>query len=91
MFFPGWRASVLPWMNDDDRRRMQEISERLGRGLEDLDGSIARTAVLSDEISSLMADAMNRRTYTMSLLAMVFFTDNISDWVIWRQSGRDTW
>ncbi len=70
--FSRLASERLPWMNDDDRRRMQEISERLGRGLEDLDGSIARTAVLSDEISSLMADAMNRRTYTMSLLAMVF-------------------
>ncbi|MGL4486907.1 MAG: zinc transporter ZntB [Yersinia sp. (in: enterobacteria)] len=70
--FSRLASERLPWMNDDDRRRMQEISERLGRGLEDLDASIARTAVLSDEISSLMADAMNRRTYTMSLLAMVF-------------------
>ncbi|PWC12850.1 zinc transporter ZntB [Brenneria roseae subsp. americana] len=62
----------LPWMQDDDRRRMQEIADRLGRGLEDLDSSIARTTVLSDEITAQMTDAMNRRTYTMSLLAMVF-------------------
>ncbi|ADM98826.1 predicted Zn(II) transporter [Dickeya dadantii 3937] len=60
------------WMQDDDRRRMQEIAERLGRGLEDLDASIARTTVIADEITTLMTDAMNRRTYTMSLLAMVF-------------------
>lgn len=59
-------------MSDDDRRRMQDIADRLGRGLDDLDGSIARTAILSDEITTVMADAMNRRTYTMSLLAMVF-------------------
>ncbi|QKJ87243.1 Zinc transport protein ZntB [Paramixta manurensis] len=62
----------LPWMDDDERRRMQEISDRLGRGLDDLDASVARTAVLSDEIASVLAEAMNRRTYTMSLLAMVF-------------------
>jgi len=62
----------LPWMENDDRRRMQDISDRLGRALDDLDSSIARTAVLSDEITTVMADAMNRRTYTMSLLAMVF-------------------
>ncbi|ATA23862.1 zinc transporter [Brenneria goodwinii] len=68
------RLSVekFPWMQDDDRRRMQEIADRLGRGLEDLDASIARTTVLSDEVTTLMTDAMNRRTYTMSLLAMVF-------------------
>ncbi len=62
----------LPWMSDDDRRRMQDISDRLGRGLDDLDASVSRTAVLSDEISTVMAESMNRRTYTMSLMAMVF-------------------
>ncbi|MBP2171554.1 zinc transporter [Erwinia toletana] len=62
----------LGWMDDNERRRMQEISDRLGRGLDDLDASVARTAVLADEITTVMADAMNRRTYTMSLLAMVF-------------------
>ncbi|OTA20638.1 zinc transporter [Xenorhabdus beddingii] len=62
----------LPWMNDDERQLMQEISDRLGRGLDDLDGCIARTAVLADEITSMMADSMNRRTYMMSLLAMIF-------------------
>jgi zinc transporter len=70
--FSRLSSERLPWMNDDERRLMQEISDRLGRGLDDLDGSIARTAVLSDEISSLMADSLNRRTYTMSMLAMVF-------------------
>lgn len=70
--FARLASERLPWMTDDERRRMQEISDRLGRGLDDLDASIARTAVVSDEISSLMADALNRRTYTMSLLAMVF-------------------
>lgn len=62
----------LSWMGDDDRRRMQEIAERLGRGLDDLDASIARTTVLSDEITSQMTEALNRRSYTMSVLAMIF-------------------
>ncbi|HGE7242775.1 TPA: CorA family divalent cation transporter, partial [Serratia marcescens] len=70
--FARLASDRLPWMSDDDRRRMQDIADRLGRGLDDLDGSIARTAILSDEITTVMADAMNRRTYTMSLLAMVF-------------------
>lgn len=62
----------LPWMSDSDRVTMQEIAERLSRRLEDLDSSISRTAVIADEITSMMADAMNRRTYTMSLMAMLF-------------------
>jgi zinc transporter len=65
-------SEKLGWMDDDERRRMQEIADRLGRGLDDLTASIARTAVLADEIASVMQEAMNRRTYTMSLLAMIF-------------------
>nr|WP_113868324.1 zinc transporter ZntB [Brenneria salicis]NMN91836.1 zinc transporter [Brenneria salicis ATCC 15712 = DSM 30166]RBP59883.1 zinc transporter [Brenneria salicis ATCC 15712 = DSM 30166]RLM29872.1 zinc transporter [Brenneria salicis ATCC 15712 = DSM 30166] len=70
--FSRLSGEKLPWMQDDDRRRMQEIADRLGRGLEDLDASIARTAVLSDEITTQITEALSRRTYTMSLLAMVF-------------------
>ncbi|MDC9595415.1 zinc transporter ZntB [Xenorhabdus anantnagensis] len=62
----------LPWMSDEERHLMQEIADRLGRGMDDLDGCIARTAVLADEITSMMADAMNRRIYMMSLLTMIF-------------------
>ena len=65
-------SEKLGWMDDDERRRMQEIADRLGRGLEDLDSGISRTGVLSDEIASVMAESMNRRTYTMSLMAMLF-------------------
>ncbi|MBT0729271.1 zinc transporter ZntB [Rosenbergiella nectarea] len=60
------------WMADEDRRLMQDTADRLGRGLEDLDAGIARTAVISDEIDALIAESMNRRTYIMSLMAMVF-------------------
>nr|WP_238938947.1 zinc transporter ZntB [Mixta mediterraneensis] len=65
-------SEKLPWMDDSERRRMQDISDRLGRGLDDLDAGVARTAVLADELASVMAESMNRRTYTMSLMAMIF-------------------
>jgi zinc transporter len=70
--FSRLASDRFSWMNDEQRRSMQEITDRLGRGLDDLDACIARTDVLSDEISTLMADALNRRTYTMSILAMIF-------------------
>jgi zinc transporter len=59
-------------MDDTERRRMQEIADRLGRGLDDLEAGVARTAILADEVASAMAESMNRRTYTMSLMAMIF-------------------
>ncbi|WP_213992359.1 zinc transporter ZntB [Sodalis sp. dw_96] len=70
--FSRLASEHLAWMDKDDRRRMQDIADRLGRGIEDIDGGIARTAVIADEITSLTAEAINRRSYTMSLMAMVF-------------------
>ncbi|WP_413491592.1 zinc transporter ZntB [Morganella psychrotolerans] len=60
------------WLSDEDRHQLTDVSDRLGRIIDDIDSCIARTSVISDEITNMMADAMNRRTYTMSLLAMVF-------------------
>lgn len=62
----------LAWMNDDQRRRMQDIADRLGRGLDEIDACIARTGVMADEIAQVMQESLARRTYTMSLMAMVF-------------------
>lgn len=79
----------LPWMSDDQRRRMQDIADRLGRGLDEIDACIARTGVMADEIAQVMQENLARRTYTMSLMAMVFFTQYVSDRVIWRQPWWD--
>ncbi|EGB9679748.1 zinc transporter ZntB [Salmonella enterica] len=62
----------LPWMSDDHRRRMQDIADRLGRGLDKIDACIARTGIMADEIAQVMQESLARRTYTMSLMAMVF-------------------
>ena len=62
----------LQWMDDDQRRRMKDIAERLGRGLDEIDSCIARTGVMADEIAQVMQESLARRTYTMSLMAMVF-------------------
>ncbi|MDR5612316.1 MAG: CorA family divalent cation transporter, partial [Arsenophonus sp.] len=60
------------WMSDDDRHRMQENAERLGRCIDELDGFVARTAVITDEINALISEATNKRIYIMSMLAIVF-------------------
>ncbi len=62
----------IGWLEADDLRRLQEIADRLGRWLEDLDSSIARTSLLADEINARLTEAMTRRTYIMSIMAMVF-------------------
>ncbi|KEA53966.1 zinc transporter [Mangrovibacter sp. MFB070] len=70
--FARLASERLPWMDDDERRRMQDIADRLGRGLDEIDACIARTAIMADEISQMMQESLSRRSYTMSLMAMVF-------------------
>lgn len=74
----------LPWMSDDHRRRMQDIADRLGRGLDEIDACIARTGIMADEIAQVMQESLARRTYTMSLMAMVFSAQHLLNGVIWR-------
>ncbi|UBX30544.1 zinc transporter ZntB [Arsenophonus apicola] len=70
--FARLATEKFQWMSDDDRHRMQENAERLGRCIDELDGFVARTAVITDEINALISEATNKRIYTMSMLAIVF-------------------
>ncbi|MDO2949058.1 zinc transporter ZntB [Aeromonas simiae] len=62
----------ISWLEEDDRRRLLDIADRLRRWLDDLDAGIARSAVLADEMNNLMAEATNRRAYQMSVMALLF-------------------
>ncbi|MFP2768879.1 zinc transporter ZntB [Oceanisphaera sp. KMM 10153] len=65
-------SEKIGWLNDDDRRRLLDIADRLRRWLDDLDAGVARTAVLADEVNNLMAEATNQRAYQMSVMALLF-------------------
>ena len=65
-------SEKITWLEDDDRRRLLEIAERLRRWLDDLDAGVARTAILADEINNMMSAATNRRAYQISILALLF-------------------
>ncbi|WP_087035753.1 zinc transporter ZntB [Oceanisphaera profunda] len=65
-------SEKISWLNDDDRRRLLDIADRLRRWLDDLDAGVARTAVLADEVNNIMAAATNRRAYQMSIMALLF-------------------
>ncbi|WP_254889821.1 zinc transporter ZntB, partial [Cronobacter sakazakii] len=62
--FSRLASERFSWMTDDHRRRMQDIADRLGRGLDEIDACIARTAVMADEISQTMQESLSRRSYT---------------------------
>ncbi len=77
-------------MNDDQRQRMKDIAERLGRGLDEIDACIARTGVMTDEITQVMQESLARRTYTMSLMAMVFLPSTFLTGLFWRKPGGNS-
>lgn len=62
----------LPWMSDDHRRRMQDIADRLGRGWMKLTLVSRVLASWRMKLPEVMQESLARRTYTMSLMAMVF-------------------
>lgn len=65
-------SEKISWLEDDDRRRLLDIAERLRRWLDDLDAGVARTAILADEINNMMSAATNKRAYQISILALLF-------------------
>lgn len=75
--FARLASERLAWMDDIQRRRMQDIADRLGRGLDEIDSCIARTAVMVDEIAQLMQESLSRRSYTMSVMAMIFLPSTL--------------
>ena len=65
-------SEKIDWLDDNHRRRLQDIAERLRRWLDDLDAGVARTTVLADEINNMMSQATHRRTYQISVMALIF-------------------
>ncbi|MFM4963455.1 zinc transporter ZntB [Aeromonas bivalvium] len=65
-------SEKIGWFDEDDRRRLLDIADRLRRWLDDLDAGVARTAVLADEVNNMVAEATNRRAYQMSVMALLF-------------------
>jgi zinc transporter len=59
-------------LGDVDRLKVREISDRVTRYVEDLDALRERAAVTNDELSTRLAETMNRRMYLLSVVAAVF-------------------
>lgn len=60
------------WFGDFNRARLREISDRVTRQVEDLDALRERAAVVQEELTSRLAENMNRTMYILSLVAAVF-------------------
>lgn len=74
----------LPWMSDDHRRRMQDIADRLGRGLDEIDACIARTGIMADEIAQVMQESSGAQNLYHVAYGDGFSAQHLFNRVIWR-------
>ncbi|MEL0113469.1 MAG: CorA family divalent cation transporter, partial [Rickettsiales bacterium] len=60
------------WMDQRDRMQLREIVDKITRYIEDLDTTRERAAVVQDELSSRLAERLNKNTYVLSVIAAIF-------------------
>jgi zinc transporter len=66
------RVSNLEWLDQTDRRHLQESLDRLIRYVEDLDMVRERAQIVKDELTNALADKMNKNLYMLSIVAAIF-------------------
>ena len=62
----------VSWLDDDNRMRLRETSDRLIRHIEDIDEVRERAAVAQEELLSRVSEQMNERMYVLSMVAAIF-------------------
>ncbi|NQU50661.1 MAG: zinc transporter ZntB [Planctomycetes bacterium] len=62
----------VDWLNEMERMRLREISDRTTRHLEDLDSIRDRATVTQEELNNRLAEQMNKTMYVLSIVAGIF-------------------
>lgn len=62
----------IPWISDDDRIHLREVTDKLIRYVEDLDSLRDRASVTQEELVNRLSEQMNIRMYVLSLVAAIF-------------------
>lgn len=66
------RTSEQPWVDLMHRRKLQESMDRVIRYTEDLDSIRERAQIVKDELTSVLADRINKNMYVLSVIAAIF-------------------
>lgn len=66
------RTSEQPWLDQTQKRRLQEALDRVIRYIEDLDTIRERAQIIKDELANALADKMNKNMYVLSVIAAIF-------------------
>jgi zinc transporter len=62
----------IPWLDENSRIRLREVSDQLARYLEDLDEARDRAAVTQEELVNRLSEQMNNKMYLLSVVAAIF-------------------
>jgi zinc transporter len=61
-----------PWLDEDDKMRLREVSDHITRFVENLDSVRDRAAITHEELVGRLSDSINERIYLLSLMATIF-------------------
>jgi len=65
-------GEMLSWLDELNRLRLREASDRLIRHIEDMDEMRDRAILAQEELANLVAEQMNERSYLFTVAAVVF-------------------
>ena len=65
-------AEKISWLEEPDRIRLREVTDKLIRYVEDLDSIRDRASVIHEELANRLSEQMNTRMYVLSLVAAIF-------------------
>ena len=66
------RTSDISWLDQNHKRRLQESLDRVIRYVEDLDSIRERAQIVKDELTSVLADRLNKNMYVLTIVAAIF-------------------
>lgn len=62
----------VSWIDAQAGQRLREVADRITRYVEDLDAARERAAIIQDELTTRLAETMNRNMYMLSIIAAIF-------------------
>lgn len=66
------QSERVPWLMDDDRNRLREITDRTIHYVEELDSARDRAAVTQEELNGRLSEQVEKRMYVLALVAAIF-------------------
>lgn len=65
-------STSVEWIESDERQHLREAQDRFARMAEELEAVRERSALISEELTDLRAEQMDRRALLLSIVALVF-------------------